>query len=98
MPAVGEPLEIVLAQVREQKTGTRNEIPYGRGRHDFARTCERGAPGCRMYRDPGDATLPRLDLARVQPAADRDTDRPHGLAPFVRTPDSPGWAVEPDEH
>src|SRR6185295_14723642 len=73
-PAVGDPLELVLASVLEVETAARHKILHGLRDPDLRRACGGRDPCADRDAQPGDVVAVDLDLARVDAGPDLDAE------------------------
>src|SRR5450756_1496554 len=94
LPAPGHTLEVVHCPVGELDVRTHHEVLDGIGHEHLVGTCQGTDAGTDVNPDARNVIVAPLDLARVQPGTDLDSERLDPVGDRLRRPDSSSWAVE----
>src|SRR3989441_2616889 len=78
----------------ERDSRARNEVAHRARHEDLAAGGPVGHPGADVYGEAADGVATHLTLARVQPGADLEAERPAGLADGIGAADGARWTVE----
>src|SRR5688500_4729741 len=94
LPASGNVLQFVRAAILEPDARPGDEVLDGARDEDLPRLRGGGDPRAGMHGDAMCLAAGELDLAGVQPGADLESERAHGIANLAGAADGTGRPVE----
>src|SRR6266496_2083359 len=96
-PAIGQALQLVLADVLERQSAPGDEVLDRLGHQDFGGAGQTAHAGSDVDGDASDLAVNDIALAGVDPGADLDSKWPYRIDNCPGAADRPRWPIERSE-